>query len=314
MQLKSTTNMAIVEQIAAEYGGEPALYSDFLRFSVPHVATWDIDPVYPCLRAHYLSMGLDLLGDKAVWMTFLYLAVYKISSAEKLWELWPEPGVVNIRKAVPTGTERRNHRGATGRLEHHINHFAVVVARSGGPAEWLRRSLQDWDSCRHAFSTVWGNGPWATYKWADLMVNVHGVNLKATDIGATASNWSRHAPTKCLFRLTNGRFPQRQLATDSMLQKSIFQALNEAGGNWSGIDQFETSLCDFGSALAGRYYVGHDIDLLMEGLPEESAFWEHRKSAHPEAFLGELNGWHGVRSEYKSLYRDSGRVEFWHTT
>jgi len=77
---------------------------------------------------------------------------------------------------------------------------------------------------------------------------------------------------------------------------------------FQGLDQLETSLCDFNSLVKGRYYIGHEMDLMMEGLEPQSIFWEARAKALAHNYLGEFKGWHGVRPELKTIYRDKGLI------
>jgi hypothetical protein len=73
------------------------------------------------------------------------------------------------------------------------------------------------------------------------------------------------------------------------------------------IETAETSLCDFNSLKKGKYYSGIDIDHMQEDLLKVPSIYtdlafEARKKLIPNEYLGELNGWVGVRKEKKKEY------------
>ena len=73
------------------------------------------------------------------------------------------------------------------------------------------------------------------------------------------------------------------------------------------IETAETSLCDFNSLRKGKYYSGIDIDHMQEDLLKTPSLYtdlafEGRRRMIPNEYLGELNGWDGVRKEKKKEY------------
>ena len=81
---------------------------------------------------------------------------------------------------------------------------------------------------------------------------------------------------------------------------------------WS---QLETVLCDFHSLERGHYYVGHDIDQMLEAVnrPEVDPEVRHlilraRQATLPHRYLGELQGWDGVDKQRRVAYAATGAV------
>jgi hypothetical protein len=279
------------------------LFEDFCRFATLQVKTGDIDPVYPVLRHVYEQRGYSL--NQRVWYTFLYTAVYSLHSASDLWELFEEPCEVWILASVPTGVERRGFRGRGGLLAAHISAFYELTG--GNPAVWLDRAAEGgWRALQNEFERVPYAGKWASYKFADLAKNVLSCAIEPPDIGMGGGGDSA-GPIAGLVRLT-GESAVR-CRSDVALQREWYDKSVASGVPFTGLDQFETALCDFNSLAKGAYYVGHDIDLLQtacEGLPE--VFWMARAATLDTAHLGEQNGWNGVRKSLKAVYRDTGVV------
>jgi hypothetical protein len=96
----------------------------------------------------------------------------------------------------------------------------------------------------------------------------------------------------------------RECATNVELQRWLLGECLNAGVVFKGLEQMETTLCDFNSMCGGRFYVGADIDTQMVHLKDASkGLWKAR-AAFPDEYRGEKGGWVGPRKELKTLYRD----------
>lgn len=287
------------------------LFQDFCRFSEQQIVSLDIDPVYPVLAAVYASQGLDSQGDIALWRTFLYVTFYSLGSAEKAWALYPIPEYVRPGEhfRLKTGVERRGFRG-NDLASVHVNSFLELCDQSGGISAFVAKSAErggaeGWDETRSQFQRVRYAGNWAGFKWADLMKNVHGYQIDASNIGVGGGG-ATAGPIPGMVALTG--LPWQVCASDVVAQKHLLKLSIDAGVPLAGLDQLETCLCDFHSLCKGRYYTGNDIDLMQEKLAPGSVFWSARQKALPQEYLGEVNGWSGVRKERLPLYRDRGII------
>jgi hypothetical protein len=159
-----------------------------------------------------------------------------------------------------------------------------------------------WKAARCGLETVSGAGPWASYKWADLLVSVHGLPFEASDIGVGGQGET--AGPVCGMVLLTGR-TWKECAAKVDLQRALLDEARVAGVPFRGLDQLETALCDFNSMAKGGYYHGHDIDQQMVQLNTSSAgLWEARTESFPVRFRGEASGWSGVRKDFKRAYAD----------
>ena len=280
------------------------LFDDFCRFSERQLETGDIDPAYPVLRQLYTGLTREV----ALWRSLLYVTFYKLSSAEEAWQEYPEPQPVSpIGFRKPTGFERRGFRG-NDKAAHNVNETYQETRWHGGFAGWVGESIRDggeagWDRLRTDFQRITGNGPWASYKWADILRNVHGYPIVASDIGAGGGSQTA-GPIPGMVRLTGQ--PWQVCATDTMLQRSLLRRAQAAGVRFGGLDQLETCLCDFNTLCKGNYYTGHDIDAMMTGIRPGSAAWAARGQAFDPELLGEVGGWSGIRKSLLKLYSQEG--------
>jgi hypothetical protein len=285
------------------------VFQDFVRFAKLHVTSGDIDPTYPVLKAVYEARGYT--EEQRLWFTLLYLTWYRLDSAEAAFEKVPAPNVNFPDLRLPTGTERRGFRG-NARAGEFVSRF-VEVAKSwhGGLAPLIRSVVSNggeagWARVRKMVQGFRDGGPWSSYKFADLLAHVHGYPITADNIGVGGAS-ATAGPIPGMVRVTGVDW--KRCALDVGLQKTLLRRCLDAGVPFSGLDQMETSLCDFNSLCKGRYYVGHDIDDQQERFKGMAAdWWQARQSIFDHRYLGEFGGWDGVRKPLNRRYLETGEI------
>jgi hypothetical protein len=275
----------------------------FCDFAKAHVASRDIDPAYPVLADAYDILGLDF--PTRVWRTVLYVTFYHLGSTEEAWEKLPELPTKIPAFTFPTGVERRGFRGQPNRVAQHLEGVLKASTRAGGLDKWAEAQVgeggeEGWTRTRKAFEALPHAGPWASYKWADLLKHSLGLPIDAPDIGVGGKGKTA-GPVPGMVWLTG--LDWKTCATDFGEQRRLLDECLALGVPFSGLDQLETSLCDFNSLRKGHYYVGHDMDMMMTHLRfSGETFWKARQRVLPGEYLGELWGWNGVRKEKKGTW------------
>lgn len=292
----------------------------FVEFSRWHLASGDVDPVYPVLAACADLLGID--DENRARLVLLYVTYYDLGSALTVWveHGWPTGPLPHDVARLPTGTERRGLRGGV-KLNRHLVDLNGHIDGAGSVLAWLHSGLPDdplaaWATLRARLATPWGNGRWATYKTAELAQKVLGWNVEPTDAGHDYSTGPRQG-----LAVLYGDAPAGQdAATIALLDRrteTLRDRLNDAGVP-SDIAEVETHLCDWHAAADGRYYVGHDIDLMLDQINRPHVSGDTRElvlaarlNAFDDRWLGETNGWAGVRPRLKRLWVDDGEVIWW---
>lgn len=299
------------------------------NFAYWHVRSGDIDPVYPVLRILH-----DLLCDdeeEALRLTFLYVAYYNLPSAVAAWNrgVFTKPGRLpdlTIAK-FPTGTERRAHR-MPHKLVEHLAYLDGIASNYGSLSAWLETAVQldpanNWQNIQHTLRNVRHNGRWAAYKTGEILATVHRYDLEPTDAGHDFSSGPRAGLADCYPETANmvGYKPNTVRVLDNYTWSLKLWLEEETKGVYP-IEQVETVLCDWHSVQKGHYYVGHDIDLLLEQTYRAAAdgrfnstdlgqMLDARGEAFESRWLGEANDWDGVRKPLKRAYIDDGIIEWW---
>jgi hypothetical protein len=286
-------------------------FRDFCRFSRGQVESGDLDPTYPVLARVYQHLP----ESDRLWRTLLYLAWYSLGSAAKVGLVYPVPEPIDPARlpVLPTGIERRGVRGDAGRAKAAaflngvleavgtatLDGWVSGLARGGSPEE-------GWVKVRTALEAVPNAGPWASYKWADLLKSVHGLPITAPDIGSKLGETA--GPIPGMVRLTGMTW---QECCDPQRQHDLLKRAQDGGAGLNALDQLETALCDYNSLCRGNYYLGKDIDEQQETLVRDNlgpVWWAARAASFPARYRGEAMGWSGVRPVLKSVYRDTGRL------
>ena len=149
-----------------------------------------------------------------------------------------------MRSDIPfsTGTERRLFRGRFHDFITHINNFVDITG--GDIKGWVDSNVglggeDGWSSLRSAFEEVKFNGPWASYKFADLIKHVHKYDITANDIGVGGGSQTA-GPIPGMVKLTGRDW--KECARDVGLQKGLLKESIGNGVPFDGLDQLRVGL------------------------------------------------------------------------
>jgi hypothetical protein len=290
-----------------KFNHEP-YFDDFLLFSRYMMEQHDYDPTYPVLRKR-----LDMISDheERLWYVLIYVAFYSLANGEWFWQqthLDPEKMLsyeTHILADYPTGTTRRNLRGGIN-MRQHLRSLFNTRNQFGSFRNWLTRDFTNDPELnasivQSAVREVWGNGPWAAYKIAEILEKVFNYPISFTDMGGLGGGLIADTPRKGL-ELFFG--PLRTVDEFREAGTYIFhrQALS------TDISVVETFLCEFYRCATGRCYPGYVTDIMLQGINKcrhekvRMPLFKARLAALPPCNLGELNGWEGVDKERSLLY------------
>ena len=101
---------------------------------------------------------------------------------------------------------------------------------------------------------------------------------------------------------------------DSMLL-NLIQRIESEGGS-ANVTEIETSLCAYRKFYKGSRYNGYYLDRMLEEMNKMEADFpevvneikEIRYLKFDHRYLGEINGWNGIRKPLKRLYKDTGII------
>ncbi len=267
------------------------LFIDFCEFSARQLHSGDIDPAYPVIKNYFDIHKFEL--DSKIFFLIVYVAFYNLKTATEYFH-----GQLKDVTKAKTGIERRGFRGNSNVYEHFESVNTIRLKES------IR--LGTWKEIESAYQLAKHTGTWSSYKFADLCKYTLDLKITSPDLGLGGKG-KNAGPIPGLSLLTGK--PWEMCATDFVLQKRFYNKCVLEGVRFNGLEELETCLCDFNSMFKGGYYTGHDIDKQMDDLLDASPdLWKARSNSFSTQFLGELNGWKGVRKELKTRYRDEGVI------
>jgi Alpha-glutamyl/putrescinyl thymine pyrophosphorylase clade 2 len=299
------------------YYAPSRLRLDYRRFHRLAVTSGDVDPVYPVYRALAGALGLDPAGR--AWLVFCHVAYYHAGSALAAFAATRTAPYATLAPLdLPVGTERRAH-WTRPRLAAHLAGLQRAALLFGGDLHaWAMDGLpgdpgQAWHHLAGRLAALPGNGRWAAYKTTEMLAEVCGIPAQAPDMGHAHSTGPRRGLV-LLHPAAPGPDENSALAVKELdvLSRRLVDELRAAGLP-ATMATAETTLCDFHALHAGRYYVGHDIDLMQAQVravrpPLAPHLMDARAAALPGVYLGELGGWTGPDPRRRRHYRDTGVI------
>jgi hypothetical protein len=284
----------------------------YAKFHAESVASNEIDDVYPVLKE--FGNLLNLEPDEKVWLTFLYVAYYNMNSTLQVFEQHRLPSIPSDSQLkLSTGTERRGFR-TPDKLRRHLESLVSLAENNGGLLNWISRYVesdpkQSWNNIVVALESIYGNGRWAAYKTAEMLWKVNGLQLQASDMGHAHSTGPRKGLALLYQNLPQGN-SREDVAELDKLSLQLLEHLKAYGVD-AKIEEAETSLCDIHALAEGDYYMGMDIDSMLENLlkcpsPLAKIMFEARKHVIPANYLGEISGWNGVDKARKKVFKQTG--------
>lgn len=296
--------------------GAPLL-DDYTQWHAAQVSSGDIDPVYPVLERVADAWDLDL--EQRAWLVVLHVTWYQPGATLAAFAAAPTPRALpasfdGLESAGmlgwPTGVERRGHRSRAV-LARYLLTLRDVFRDGVGPVYGYDPSAMPWDRLNARIAAVPGNGRWAAYKTAEMLQKVAGWPTQATDAGHRYSSGPRKGLAVLLPGVpAQGAQSPAAIARLDAMTDDLARRLGE-----TDVAQVETSLCDFYSLYKGGYYLGHDIDSMLASfrhpalaplIPPEA--FDARAASFDPRFLGEVEGWDGVRTGLKRRYAETGQL------
>lgn len=276
-------------------------WTDFWKFSKSQIEAKDSHPAYAVLKNLFELESLEL--EQKIWRLLIFLAFDHLGSAEWVWKKYPKPQKIKDPIPMKTSVARRLFRGNTLWADQ-INY----ILSHGTLTDWIESTANQkgeagWKATRDKMETVKYNGAWASFKWADMVKNILDYDITADNIG------ENECVLYCAELLTHKT--AKEIMKNIHLQRELYKTSKQKQVKFKGLDQLETALCDFVSFIEGRYYIGMEIDSQMNQIGDSKLFYKARALSFDPKFLGEENGYFGIRDELKSLYKNRGVIEWW---
>ena len=257
----------------------------FIAFTRLQLSTGDYDAHIPFLK----SLSSHMCDEDRAWLGLLYMAFYNEASA---WMSMTQRGTL-----YPIEQQRRNLYG--GRIHGHLAELRVRC-----PWAERLRACRSWRDLRRIIEKVPGNGRWASYTTAELLMNLLELPIMPDS-----------------YEILESSGPQRGLRflglEPSEFNCALVMGKLEQEGIELSVSQLESILCDWAGMNKGTFYAGRNIDRqqgridkVMKLIRDDEAFHELwlAREVFPDASRGERCGWLGIDTRRLKAYKETGQV------
>lgn len=261
----------------------------------------------------------QLTPDQRFWLAYLYGLTYSQTTAIKVFLRFPDLGRVRIPKLESFWGKSKETLYFNPDRKYVKNNDALIPAIKSMKGLTEGDPLAYWDGlCEEGFAPAYRAmkrdwfyfGPMGIYLFLDALYGLlpdHYVDPDTIDwkaCGKTVPEGVCHL--LYLDELVgSAKYPiDRFNKTITWLQEDTKQP----------VVLIESALCAFRKLFKGSRYVGYYADrMLVECTQANKELWDlgvdifdYRSRAIPEKFLGEENGWQGIRKERMGLWLEKG--------
>lgn len=297
----------------------------FVPYKLYHIAMQncgDIDPSYPALE--YIADRFELNLEQRYWLAFLYQSTYCTPSVFYIWNEFPDYNLVNSQRLskwwncckqnvyfqkdrakvknfdmlVPMFESYRNIVG------ENQNDFFTEQIHGLNPKEAYKKL---YSVCGKVFYI----GRFALFLWLENIHRLTKLNIHPTDLDLPNASTCRDGLLIALKRfelvgknLTKQQYNELNHELDKIVEE-LSSEYNLPCDYW----KVETSLCAYRKLYKNppTRYLGYYIDRMQfeiqwqeERVPhgvDWEVLWQFREEFFDWNFLGEKQGWSGIRKE-----------------
>jgi len=271
-----------------------------------------------------------------LWWAGCYAFVYNFATAEILWvnhdptalDKYDQPNLEDwIIKHKP-GIKMRKERKAV----YAPRNLSICMLSYVDYIQQLKSGKKEWffhDDMPNRYQTAYDDicssvkyiGRYIGIRWLEVIRRVFNMpNMEMPDLRSAGGDHPRKALALMYPEYEPELMGGNDIDTLAIVDDVAAFCLEDLKGFGVTTDYYtiQSLLCEYKqSCLGKRQYPGKSIDTAMayftkvyeywgEEEAEKSIMWDVRKAIFPKEFLGELQGWNGVRNELGNVLVDYG--------
>lgn len=306
----------------------------FAEFNYYEMAAGGPDP-HMVLTGH---LAKDLSWEHRIWYGLVYLTVYNVPTAERIWQDWPWPTVITGGCYNPTlGNTAvydwvdKHWKGIATRRERRCVRSKPNLTKCLEGAAWWALDLPEKQWMDPSYATG-EERYWEAYKDV-LSIPFYGRynGMKFVEYGMRycdfplelpgihpRGGWSPRSTLSLLYPdridalMGDDRDEHLTIADDSADQ--AIDIMRDFYGVEMDRYKMQVLLCDYKQAFFRRQFPGRSLDSTLHYASKirphfgdkDTEIWRARSEAFPHECLGEVGGWDDVRKDLPDVLRDHG--------
>jgi hypothetical protein len=299
------------------------------------VTVGDCDPAYPAMR--YIADRLELNIEQRFWLAWLYACSYCSPTAYYMINEFPDFENVDTRRLQSWwDNNKQKCLFQTDRLRVKTQNQIVKMFKSyrglikGSQKQWFQSFIlnspgESYNKLYSYFSeNLYYFGRFSLFLYLESIHELTGLCIHPTGLdlknALSCTNGICYACGKDNWVNDSG-FTKEQYKYLSIKLKKLYEELKIESSH-IGIPctywNIETSLCAYKKLFWKKRYLGYYIDRQQEEIiklqhavkegVDWSILWDFRKEYFHRSFLGEFNGWTGIRPKQEHIFMKTGKL------
>lgn len=295
------------------------------------VGIGDCDPAYPALR--YVAHRFELNTEQRYWLAWLYSLSYCAPTAFYMLNEFPDYENVDERRLERWWLNNKvrclfqTDRAKVKNFNKIVPMFKSYRDLCGGSQEatYLEQLGNSpdisYDQTYAHFSKLYYFGRFSLFLLLEAVHELTGLPIEPTGLDLPNAESCRNG---LCYALGADNLVDRTPTQDQylILTDCLRTILSDLRRDYPGLKHtywnVETSLCAFKKLFKEKRYLGYYIDRMQSEMTtmqesvnagvDWSVLWDFRREYFPHEFLGELNGWNGIRPKRAKLVTKTGHI------
>lgn len=296
----------------------------------------ECDPSYPCLN--YICDRLELNMEQRYWLAYLYSMTYCAPSAYYIFCEFPDMEGVDLSRMSKWWKNNKNKilfqsdRAKAKNFDMFVPSFVSYRELVGNSqVDFFKKFFsiknleQRYDEVYRDVSNIYYFGRFTLFNYLESLNEITDLELRPTGLNLREAESCRNGLCYgCEFddMITMHHKKSKISVKYSLLQEKLTQLMKELQQENPEINvtfwNIETATCAYKKLFWGSRYFGYYIDRQLEELNKMeknitkgvdwSILWDFRKEFFHHWFLGEFNGWNGIRKRRMKIFAQTGSL------
>jgi len=284
----------------------------------------DCDPAFPILR--YVCDRYELNREQRYWLAFLYGTNYSAVTTFYIYNEFPDYQNVDVPRLQKWwDNNKHNLLFQSDRLKVKSFDKFVTIFKSYQKlvGESQYEAFAKYKSYREIYdaaSNIYYFGRFSLFNYIEALHEIAGLETMPDFIDLKEAESSRNG---LCYAVGKKHYIKAKKINFQELQMDFDELVKELRNEFDDIDvtiwNVETALCGYKKLHWGKRYLGYYIDrqmdeiLKMESRVTEgvdwSVLWDFRREYFNKRYLGEYNGYKGIRHDKMNLFKDKRILE-----
>jgi len=284
----------------------------------------DCDPAFPILR--YVCNRYELNREQRYWLAFLYGTNYSAVTTFYIYNEFPDYQNVDVPRLQKWwDNNKHNLLFQSDRLKVKSFDKFVAIFKSyqklvGENQYEAFAKFKTYRGIYNFASNIYYFGRFSLFNYIEALHEIAGLETSPDFIDLKDAESSRNG---LCYAVGKEHYVKAKNINIQELQMDFDKLVKELSNEFEDINvtiwNVETALCAYKKLHWGKRYLGYYIDRQMDEIlkmqeritegVDWSVLWDFRRELFDKRYLGEYNGYKGIRHDKMNLFKDKKILE-----